>query len=803
MTGNVDDRRSILPLVFVASFASLGNELALIRIFSITLWYHFAFMVVSIAMLGIGASGTFLSVMPRLKDTRKVPAYVLLLAVAIPASYLIAGRIPFDPARLSWDWMQLFSIGLFAVVLAAPFLFFGLAVSTSFATLTGSTGAIYAADLLGAGAGSVVLSTLMYAGGPEQTLFLMSMLAAAAAFVRGGTAVRFASALLFCIELFVLLAQPAFIRPVMSTYKPLTSALHYPGARTVETRYSPYARIDVFESPAVRFAPGLSLTYLRPLPAQTGVAVDGGDIHAITHAGDPARMDFIDHLPSTLPYVLARPRDVLILEPKGGLSLHQAIRSGARRIVSVESNPLLRTIVDERGRITAPPGVELLSMTGLGRNRIAGVNRNFDVISLSFLASLTPGSLGLSEDYGVTVEAFRAYLDRLTPGGVLSLDLYLLPPARSELRLLATVLQATRDAGISDAASHIAVVRSWDTVTVLFKNGALTRSDIGAIKRFCAQNRFDTAYYPGMNPGEGNRFVRMQNDGYAEAFRNIIGSETRNAFIRDSLFDIRPVRDAAPFAHHYLKIENIREIYRTMGGKWQYFFEEGYLLPLLLLQVLVVSLVVMLLPLVKRGRADRTPAARRLPGALTYFGTLGLGYLFIEVSFMQMMMLPLEHPGYAAGTVVASILAGSGLGGYLSQKRGLRIGPSALLWLAGAIVLYALALPFLAAVLARLPLAARIIACFILLFPAGILMGMPLPLGLSLLGRRDPDLIPWAWAVNGCCSVVSPVLAMLIALSAGFTVVLLCGAGLYLAGFILIRNMLEGRPDNSYDGNQN
>lgn len=789
MIGNADTRRSILPLVFVASFASLAYELALIRLISITLWYHFAFMVVSIAMLGIGASGTLLSVVPRMKDIRKVPAYVLLLAIAIPASYLVSGRIPFDPARLSWDWMQLFSIGLFAVVLSVPFLFFGLAVSTSYTALPGTTGAIYTADLLGAGAGSVALIALLSAGGPELSLILMSMFAATAAFVRGGIIVRFTSTLLLGLEIFLLLTQPAFIMPVMSTYKPLPFALAYPGAHTIETRYSPYARIDIFQSPAVRFAPGLSLTYLDPLPPQTGVAVDGGDIHAITHDGDPSRMKFIDHLPSALPYMIGRPRTVLVLDPKGGLSLHQAIRSGARYIVSFESNPLLQEIVDERGRIIPPPGVELRSMTGLGRSRIAGMDRNFDVISMSFLGSLTPGAFGLSEDYSSTVEAFRAYLKSLTPGGFLSIDLYLLPPARSELRLLATVLQAAEESGITDGASNIAVVRSWDTVTILFKNSALSSSDISSIRRFCSKNRFDTVFYPGMRPDEGNRYVRMQNDTYAEAFRNIIRKETRSTYIRDYLFDISPVRDAAPFAHYYLKLENVAEIYRTMGGKWQYFFEEGYLLPFLLLQVLVVSLVVMLLPLLRRGRSDRPTTEPRLPGTLLYFGTLGLGYLFIEVAFMQMMMLPLEHPGYAAGTVVASILTGSGLGGYVSHKREIRIGPSALLWLAGAVVLYALVMPFAVPVLARLTLAARIIACFILLFPAGILMGLPLPLGLSLLGKRDPDMIPWAWAVNGCCSVVSPILAMLIALSTGFTIVLLCGAGMYLVGYVFVRNI--------------
>lgn len=791
MTTPADPRRSVLPLVFAASFASLAYELALIRLLSITLWYHFAFMVVSIAMLGIGASGTLLAVVPRLKDLRKVPLYVLLLALAIPASYLAAGRIPFDPARLAWDWTQLAFIGLFSVVLAAPFLFFGLAVSASYASLTGSAGMVYAADLLGAGTGSVALFALLYTGGPERSIFIMSLLAAGAALLRGGVVVRSASVLLVALDLLLLLTQPVFIRPVVSAYKPLPFALTYPGAKVLETRYSPYSRIDIFESPAVRFAPGLSLTYLDPLPPQTGIAVDGGDIHAITDAEDLASMKFIDHLPSALPFLLGRPRTVLVLEPKAGLSLHQAIRSGATRIVSVESNPLIQDVVNKRAGITPPPGVELRSMTGLGRNWLAGRDEMFDVISLSLLGSLLPGSFGLSEDYAATVEAFQQYLAGLAPGGVLSLDLYLMPPARSELRLMATLLEAAGEEGTTDASDRIVIVRSWDTVTVLYKNGAITQADIAAIRRFCDRNRFDTVYYPGMQPGEGNRYVKMRDNSYANAFRSIIDGKTRSAFIGDHLFDIRPKRDAAPFAHYYLKLENIREIYRAMGGKWQYFFEEGYLLPFLLLQVLVVSVVVMLLPLVRREQTGKEAAPRRLISTLPFFGLLGLGYLFVEVSFMQLMMLPLEHPAYAAGTVVASILAGSGLGGYLSGKREPRSRTAALLWLAGAIVMYALMLPTLTTALAHLPYAARIIACFVLFLPAGILMGMPFPLGLSLLGKGDPDLIPWAWAMNGCCSVISPILAMLIALSTGFTVVLLCGAGMYVIGAVLIGKMQE------------
>ncbi len=793
MTLPARSRRTVLPLVFIASFASLAYELSLIRVFSITLSYHFAFMVVSIAMLGIGASGTLLFVMPRLKDARKVPLYVLLLAFAVPASYLAAGRIPFDPARMSWDWLQLVYIGLFAVILSVPFLFFGLAVSTSYSVLTDSAGPIYAADLLGACAGSLALLVLLSAGGPERALFLLSMLASAAALFCGKRVVRYASVLVLGLDLLILLTQPAFIRPRMSPYKPLASALAYPDARTLETRYSPYARVDVFTSPAVRFAPGLSFTYLAPLPEQTGVAVDCGSISAISQAGDPSAMDFVDHLPSALPYVLTLPRNALVLGPRGGLSLRLAIRSGARDIVTIESNPLLQKVVGKLDRVAIPTGVELRSLTGLGRSRIAAMKDSFDIIDLSFSGSSTGGSLGLSEDYSTTVEAFRAYLKRLSGSGIVSLDLFLRPPARSELRILATLLQAAEELGVADAGSRIAAIRSWDTVTVLYRNRPLTGKDIAAIKRFCALNRFDTVYYPGMSPEEGNRYVRMRDNGYSEAFRSIIRKETRSTFIKNYLFDIRPVRDEAPFGHYYLKRENVRNIYRTMGRKWQYLFEEGYLLPFLLLQTLVVSIAILLLPLIGRRRSPGTMGARRLLVTLPYFGALGLGYLFLEVSFMQIMMLPLEFPAYAAATVLASVLAGSGIGGYLSRNWQPRSRRYSLLWLAGDVLLYSLALPPLSVVLAAIPLAVRIAACFVLFLPVGLLMGIPLPLGLSLLGKRDADLIPWAWAMNGCSSVVAPLLAMLIALSTGFAVVLLCGAGLYAAGFFLLRDM-AGEP---------
>jgi hypothetical protein len=787
MTGPSKPPRRLLLLIFLSSLSCLAYELALIRIFSITLWYHFAFMVISIAMLGIGASGTMLAVAPALRDLRRVPMYGLLLGFGLPLSYLLANAVPFDPAKLSWDPLQVLNIGLYYLVLSGPFFCFGLIVSTTFSTLQEYPGSIYASDLLGAGTGSFLMFWLLSRGGPEQSVFLVSLLISTGLLFLARGAVRQAALLLLALDVAVLALQPQFIEPRMSPYKPLPVALQFPGAEHLKTYTSPYARVDLFKSPAVRFAPGLSLRYLAPLPAQTGLAVDGGDIHAITDVSDKAGLRFLRFLPSSLPYLLARRDDVLVLDPKGGLALLVAEQHGAIRITGIESNPLtMKAIAEHRDTASddrTPPELH----AGLGRAWLDNQLRIFDIIDLSFLGSLPAASFGFAEDYRFTVEAFRTYLAHLKPDGFFSLNLYILPPPRTELRLLATLVAAAEASGIRDASSRIAAIRSWGTVTILYKNGALSGEDIGRIRSFCRKMRFDAVYYPGIIPEESNVYVKMPRNEYFTAFERLLDPEQRQQFMQSSMFDIRPVHDDSPFFQYYLRFGNIGAIYRLMGGKWQFFFEEGYLLPVLFAQVLVISFILIVLPLFTTARSAPLSAARGAPSALVYFGAIGLGFLFIETVLIQKMVLILEHPAYAAGTVIASLLAGAGAGSFASQKKEHLRRPPVLLAVACLGAGYGLLLPGIAALLGGLTLPFKAGVIFLSFLPLGFFMGMPLPLGMALLQERAPVLIPWAWAINGCFSVLSPVLAVMIALSTGYDTVILCGAGLYAAGFVMIR----------------
>jgi hypothetical protein len=782
--------RGLYLLIAAVSFSSLVFELSLLRVFSITLWHHFAFMVICIAMLGIGASGTALAVFPGLKDLRRIPHYALLFAVSLPASYLAANSIPFDPARLSWDRLQLVFIALYSLALSVPFLFFGMTMAAAFSGLSANSGAVYASDLLGAGAGSLTVLLLLSLGSPETAVLAASCLAAAAVLAAGERSLRAAAAALIVLNSALLMLQPDFILPRMSPYKPLQVALSFPGAEHLGAYHSPYARVDTFRSPAVHFAPGLSLTYLEPLPRQIGIAVDGGALDAVSDSRDPASLAFVDHLPAALPYRLTRSPDVLVIDPGGGLEVIAALRSGARTIDAVGSNPLLlRTVRRLEASFGAPaPGVRFAA--GMGRTWLASPGRSYDIISLSLTGALPSSVFGFAEDYRFTVEAFTAYLRRLRPGGILSVTHYILPPPRAELRTLATLVEAASRIGISEAARHCIAVRSWDTITILFSPSPVTALQSDAAKRFCRENRFDLVHYPGISPGETGVYITMADDAYPGAFRDILSMERREAFLSSYLFDVRPVRDRNPYAHYFLKLQNVPGIYRTMGGKVQFFFEEGYLLPVLLLQVLLFGAMLMIAPLfaLRRG-ADAVPP-RLPPGWQAYFGSLGLGYLFLEVAFLQQTVLVLEHPPAAASTVIAGLLIGSGAGSFASQQRP-RMRPASLLLVAAAAAVYSLALLPLLSLLVPLPLPFRVLCVFLSLLPAGFLMGMPLPLGIRLLGERSPARVPWAWAINGCCSVAAPVLAVMIALSFGFTVVALAGSALYGVAFLVLRRWMR------------
>ncbi len=787
---------SVRPLfsLLLLSAATLAYELVLMRAFSLTLWHHFAYMVISIALLGFGASGTFLSLWKPRSPERAFALFAVLFAFSLPLCFALAQRIPFDPLLALWDPHQLFALSAFYLVLFIPFFCAATAVGLLLLGRARETPRVYAFNLLGSGIGSLLLVVFLYLVPPERAVLLIYVVALTAAFLTldAFTPTARVLALLALIALFYALHYNHALEIQLSQYKALSTTLNLPDARIVEQRFSPLGRVDVVETPVFRHAPGLSLAARATPPRQHALFLDGESAGALTaFDGHREPLEFLDWTTGAAPFhLLAEPARarVLVLGAGGGSDVLLALYHSAARVDAVELNPQIisltrDTYADFTGHLygRASVSVHIAEARGFLESR----PDRFDVIQLSLLDSLaaaTAGTHALNESYLYTVEALARLTDRLSDHGVVAITRWLKMPPRDAPKLFATAVAALEARGLERPGDHLALVRSWATATLLVKRTPFTLAELAALKDFCAQRLFDLDYYPGIMPHEANRYTRLDRPYHHDAAHEILsGGERRSSFLRDYLFNLEPATDDRPYFHHFFRWEAMPLLLRTYGRQWLPLVEWGYLiLVATLAQAAVLSLVLILLPLLLRRRASQTPAAPagRLP-VFAYFFAIGLGYLFIEIVLIQKFTFFLANPIFAVAVVLTGVLTFSGLGSYAAPRLVRRTSVAclgvALLGLTAVLLLPVILPPLLV-----LPSWTRVLLSLILMAPLAFLMGMPFPLAWRQLETSRADLLPWAWAVNGCASVLAAVLATMLAMSFGFRIVLLIAAALYV-----------------------
>jgi hypothetical protein len=765
------------------SAAALAFEITLTRLFSVTQWYHFAFLAVSVALLGYGASGTALSLAPRWAvppTGRRAAALAVLFSAGVTGAYLSLNHLPFDSYRIAWERNQIVYLVVYYLVLTLPFFCAGLVTGLLLAAHPERSARLYAANLFGSALGGLAPVVLLPLTGEGIVLIIAALgLLAALVFQRtqsGSPAPRLVLLAAVCLLVVAAFHLPAPFRLRLSPYKGLSQVLRFPDAQVTWQRWNAFSRVDRAASRSIHQAPGLSLSYDGPLPEEDGLFVDGDDLSPVVRAtGVPS---FTAYLPAALPYQLRPGGRALIVEPRGGLDVSTALSQGAASVVAVESNPLL---VEAAGEVYRDPRVQVV--TEEGRSYARRSRETFDVVHLALTDGYRPvtsGAYSLGERYDLTVEAFEDYLARLRPGGLLVVERWLQLPPSEELRAGAIAVEALRRSGVSDPAAQLAVVRDWQVGLILVKKGAFTSDELAGIRRFCQERSLDLAAMPGLREEETNRFNLLPESVYFRAFQQLLADP--EALYAAQPYKVRPPTDDRPFFFHFFRWSQTQAVLQQLGRTWQPWGGSGYLVLIALLAVaLVASGVLIVLPLVvgRRQGAAQGPRGR----VLAYFGLLGLGFLFVEIPLMQRFILFLGQPIYAFATVIAALLFFSGLGSLAAP----RLRPRwTLPLLAMAILLYPLLLPILFQALLGAPLAVRLLATVVVLAPLGVLMGTPFPGGLAWLGRQAPGLVPWAWAVNGCMSVLASVLAALIALSVGFSWVLVGAAAAYGGAWLAI-----------------
>jgi hypothetical protein len=579
-------------------------------------------------------------------------------------------------------------------------------------------------------------------------------------------------------EVFLFLQTPSWLSFKISSFKSLPVAMRYPQAQHILTRWNAISRIDIIESPAVRFAPGLSLLYEKNLPSQLGLTVDGGELNAITDFRDikDPSLGFFSSLPSSLVYKLVPEPRTLIIEPKGGLDVITAIINNASHIKVIENNPLLVQILKNEmlsfsGHLYKQKNVDVVSSHS--RSILKREKSEYDLIVFSLtdvFGSSATGMYGFGENYLLTVESFEDILSRLSPEGIISATQYLLPPPRQEIRMLATWIEALKRQQ-KDPAKHILSIRSWGTITTMIKNQPFRHTEILMLKEQAQKLLFDFVYYPGIKIEEANLYNRFKEPLYYNIFQKLIKNDTRESFMNSYLFDVRPVTDNRPFFYNFFREDKIRQTYKAFGQKWLPFLHDKFIVALLLVQSLLLSSVLIILPL-RILRKKRKINQTRI---FFYFSLIGMAFMFVEITFIQKFILFLSHPLYSAAIIIFSLLFSSGMGSLISQKllsqnleKRLKLS---LIMIAVLIIGFFI-----------------ISSAFInrLVFPIGFFMGFPFPAGIRLLSDKGRHLIPWAWATNAFSSVISSIIALMVAFWGGYNLVLILAAAGYLAAILFI-----------------
>lgn len=792
--------------IFILSAAALAYEVLLIRLFSIIHWHHFAFMVISIALLGYGASGSIITIFQRkLLDNyeRIFIANILLFGISSIICFIVVQQLPFNALEILWDRSQWQRLLLSYLLLTLPFFFVANAIALTLMRFHQQVPLVYGIDLIGAGVGAVAVMLLLQEFSPETVLRVLAIggLTAGLFALRalGNRQKQLSVSLLVLCMLAVVMTPQQWLDLRMSEYKGLAQTLLMKDVRLQSSHNSPVSRTDVVQSPFIPFrhAPGLSLQSPAAPPEQLAVFRDGDEMTSIDHVTGKDSFEYHDYMSSALPYHLHKSaKRTLVLASATGAQILQAHLHGIAKIDAVEPDAQLSHLITDQyadyfGWKNLKDKVTIYTMSSRG---FSSAEKNYDIVVLGPTSASAGGSAGvhaLSASYDYTVEALQSYLKLLAPEGLLSITLWTSTPARANLKLFATAVSAMQNSGISSPENNIAWIRSWNTATLMLKNTALTAEEISQVRDFSLARSFDLAWLPGIKQHEANKFQLLQEPVFFLAAQSLLGQSTskgeKNNFINQYKYDIQVATDSRPYFNNYFRWSSLKELLSLPGQSGISMIGVGYpTLLVTLAQAAVAAFVLILLPLAFI-RTDKKKDGRRID-IIIYFLAIGLAFLFIELAFIQKFTLILSQPLYAVAVSLCAFLIFSGVGSLYVQRM-IMTGSNTSIQLIlqrsvimiGLITLcYIVVLPLISSTIMSLPEMTRIISAFVITAPLAFVMGMPFPVGIAILQQNRPHLIPWAWGINGCASVLSAVLAVLLAIDIGFNGVMLCAVVLYL-----------------------
>jgi hypothetical protein len=768
------------------------------RLLSVVTWYHLSFLAVSVAMLGMAGGAVLVFVGGEVfapeRAVRILPGATLALAIAIPVSHLANLAMPMPGVR-GFAPTEIATLAIATLVLAMPFVLSGVVVTLALTRSGGPIGLLYGADLGGAAAGCLLIVWLLERSDITTTAITTGACCAfgSVCFARAAGRAVVGPAVMTAVMLALGVANATAARPLGVLYPKdqwlwlRDDIVEYSrwNAHSYVTVWKPMPKTPQYWGPA-RDAPQPQVMIAHAnIDGQAGTAITEWD-------GDPESLDWVQYDVTALPYHLRRGR-VGIIGVGGGRDLLTAIRFGSSSITGIEINKSILGAIEgpyrQFAHVADHPGVRLVHDEA--RSYLTRAGERFDVLQMSLIdtwAATGAGAFTLSENGLYTRQGWQVFLRSLTPSGVFSVSRWFDPGNVSETtRLLSLGVAALIDFGVEAPRGHLVLVTREKVATLLVSPAPFTETDRAGLERLAAESGFELRVTPG-RPPDDDRFRRI-----AEA-RSL--DELATA-ARDPVFDFSPPTDRRPFFFNLLKpaaaVRFSDVDLRSPGVMRGNLIATRTLLALAgIASVLVAAIIVW--PLARLGR----PA---LPGpvfgaSLAYFALIGLGFMFVQISFLQRFSVYLGHPTYAFSIVLFFMILCAGLGSLASDRLHLgRAGFRAVPIVVGVVALIEAALlqPALAATVG-LPFAARaaVVGLFIALI--AFLMGTCFPIGVRLLGRHSDRVTAWMWGVNGACGVMGSILAVMTSMWIGIDAGVVIAAVLYLSLPLPLRSLRRDCP---------
>ncbi len=780
--------RLFLPVLFLSSASLILFQTSCIQVFSYLQWYHFAFWVISMAMLGFGAAG--LAVTLGLKRIRhhilKAVFWLLCLGsagICFASAAFYRGWIRFDSFLIFTGWTEIASLILTAFIFFIPFFLAATAIGIIFSMHTFNIGRLYAADLIGSATGALLVLFISWNLNPEQLCLISSLLMLSSSIIVGRnikSAIKYIALLISPLSIIILWLIPG--KPHHSEYKALSRALLLPDVRTVSENHSPFGTVQVLSSPAFRYGPGLSTDFTGEIPLVSNVYLNG-DYAGVLFSGSAQKIkNMFDATVFSLAYDSVDYNNVLVAKAGTGEFLVQSILLNSRSTDAVEQNPVLARHAQEHARrffknnssISAKIHNESL------RPFIAKTSKKYDLIMIP-PAGVFGGGAGIkafSQDEVLTTQTVRLLFDLLEKSGSLCLSAWNDYPPRTTPRLVNLLNEA-----LDGLDFNLIIIRNWSVTMILCQKHEKSNLRTEHIVRKAEELSFEIVY-PIL------RIDTNESDPDLELLRTL-AHQAENSNDHESIADNYPFHitaptDDNPYFYQFLKWKSVKILRELYGTRALPFIEIGYAIVLItLVQLLVFSTLLVLAPIIIMGKRLRNGRVF----AFLYFASIGMAYMLFEIMLIGKLGPYLGNTVYSTAIVLACLLLFSGIGSRISEAGIFSFGK---LWIPGiacgiCIILFPSLLDAIIKSTYGFSLALKILSVSLLISIPAVLMGFFFPSGMIEIRGKGEYLVPWSWCVNGAFSVSGAALATILCVESGYAITSqLSGITYFLLALLII-----------------